>query len=53
MKKLFLVPKYFRTIRNYLRTAKGWHDFKDYARAACIIILTTAIIILIIEEVIN
>lgn len=41
---------YVRTLRNYFRTAKAQHDFKDYARALAIIFLTTLIIFLIIRR---
>ena len=39
---------YLRTLRNYLRTEKGWHDFLDYLRAAAIILLTSLILGLVI-----
>ena len=37
MKKFF---GYIRTLKMYLRTPKGRHDFKDFFRAALIIFLT-------------
>ncbi|MBR1646767.1 MAG: hypothetical protein IJ685_08325 [Selenomonadaceae bacterium] len=37
---------YFRTLKNYFRTPKARHDFKDYARAVTIIFLTSLIIFL-------
>ena len=42
---------YIQTLRNYLRTPKARHDFKDYTRALAIILLTTLIIFLIGEEI--
>lgn len=44
-----MIRGYLRTLKNYLRTAKARHDFKDYARASAVILLTTAIITLIIR----
>ena len=35
---------YLRTLRNYLRTAKGRHDFFDYLRAALIILAASLIV---------
>lgn len=35
---------YIRTIKNYLNTAKGKHDFTDYMRAGFIILITTMIL---------
>lgn len=35
---------YVRTLRNYFRTPKARHDFKDYARALAIIFLTALFI---------
>ncbi|MBQ4494300.1 MAG: hypothetical protein II968_00885 [Selenomonadaceae bacterium] len=41
---------YLRTLRNYLRTPKARHDFKDYARALCMILLTALIIFVILRR---
>ncbi len=41
---------YFRTLRNYLRTPKARHDFKDYARAGSLILLTALIVGLIVRR---
>ena len=46
MKKFF---GYVRTLRNYLHSPKGSHDFKDYARALVIILLTALIIFLVVS----
>ena len=35
---------YLRTLRQYLATPKGSHDFRDDCRALCIILLTMAIL---------
>lgn len=35
---------YLRTIRNYLNTAKGKHDFVDYVRAGFFVLVTTLIV---------
>lgn len=35
---------YIRTIKNYLNTSKGYHDFIDYMRAGFIILITTMIL---------
>ena len=39
-----MIMGYLRTIKNYLNTAKGKHDFVDYVRAGFIILVTTMII---------
>ena len=41
---------YARTLRNYLRTPKARHDFKDYVRAVLMILATTLIIFLAVKE---
>ncbi|MBR4384450.1 MAG: hypothetical protein IKP64_12945 [Selenomonadaceae bacterium] len=41
---------YFRTLKNYFRTPKARHDFKDYARAVAIIFLTSLIVYLIVRR---
>ena len=41
---------YLRTLRNYLRTPKARYDFKDYARALCVILLTALIIFMILRR---
>lgn len=41
---------YLRTLRNYLRTPKARHDFKDYARAGCLILFTALIVALIVRR---
>lgn len=40
---------YLRTIRNYLRTAKGKHDFIDYVRAGFGVLVTTLVVNLILR----
>ncbi len=35
---------YIRTIKQYLQTPKGNHDFWDYLKATCIILATMFII---------
>ena len=35
---------YFQTVKNYLQTDKGQHDFLDYARAGFFILITTLIV---------
>ena len=42
---------YVRTLKNYFRTPKARHDFKDYARAVAIILFTTLIITILIGKV--
>ena len=41
------MKNYLRTIKNYLKTPKGRHDFLDYLKAIVLIILTSLIIFLI------
>ncbi len=41
--------EYLRTLKNYLRTAKGRHDFLDYLRAVVLILLTALIVGLILR----
>ncbi|MBR6012836.1 MAG: hypothetical protein IK062_03510 [Selenomonadaceae bacterium] len=38
---------YLKTIKNYLQTPKGRHDFFDYLRAGLLIFFTTLIVILV------
>ena len=40
---------YIKTIRNYLQTPKGKHDFIDYSKAIILIILTTLIVVVILK----
>ncbi|MBE8955055.1 MAG: hypothetical protein SR2Q5_05195 [Quinella sp. 2Q5] len=41
---------YLRTLKNFLRDPKNFHDLKDFARAAAIILTATAIITLILRR---
>jgi len=45
--KIFL--GYARTLKNYLRTPKGRHDFFDYLRAGIIILATATVAILVVS----
>ena len=47
MKLLF---GYVRTLKNYLRTPKARHDFKDFARAVLMILFTSLIIYLLVKR---
>jgi len=40
---------YLKTIRNYLKTEKGLHDFRDYLKALIIIVLTALIVVVILK----
>ena len=44
-----MIRAYLQTLRNYLRTPKSRHDFKDYCRAGAIILLTCLIVALFVE----
>ncbi|MBR2519503.1 MAG: hypothetical protein IKE46_06950 [Selenomonadaceae bacterium] len=41
---------YFLTLKNYFRTPKARHDFKDYARAVALILFTSLIIFLLVRR---
>ncbi|MBR1807700.1 MAG: hypothetical protein IJ774_15115 [Selenomonadaceae bacterium] len=41
---------YVRTLKNYLRTPKGHHDIKDFARAGAVILFTSLIIYLLVRR---
>ena len=40
---------YIQTVKNYLQTDKGQHDFVDYIRAGFLFLVTTLIINLILR----
>ena len=44
-----LMRNYLKTIKEYLNTPKGKHDFIDYLKAIILIILTSLILLIIIK----
>lgn len=43
------IAGYIKTIRQYLKTPKGRHDFWDYLKAAIIISLTMLLVFLLLK----
>lgn len=49
MKCIHLMVAYWRTVQNYLNTAKGHHDSRDYLRAVIIITIVSLALMFVIN----